>query len=156
MRGISTKELFPYILEDDRGLPSEQQTIFYIKPKTGHEANIQTKVYLKAFREKDNGIRDLIVKDADIADLTNFKATVKKIENFAFPDDYYEDHPQVKEKAKPVKIHEDGQELKILFVKEITSEDMIGDVCRTLDNDSLREIYDVSRSVSKLREGQKK
>jgi len=155
-RGISEKELYPYVLEADRGLPEEQQTVFHMKPKTGHDANVQTKVYLKAYREKDGGSRDLDVPMADAADIANFKSTCKKIENFVFPDDYYEAHPTIKKLAKAVKVMEDGAEVELLFVSPIEEESIIGDVFRCLDSESIRELTSVSNSVSKLKEGQKK
>ncbi|TRZ83228.1 hypothetical protein D4R86_00895 [bacterium] len=156
LRGISEKELYPYVPEGERGLSEEQQTVFYMKPKTGHDANVQTKVYLKAYREKDGGIRDLEVPQADAADVANFKATCKKVENFVFPNDYYEAHPQIKKMAKAIKVMENGVEIEFFCMPVIEDELQIGDVFRCLDSETIRELTSVSNSISKLKEGQKK
>jgi|GEM_PF-5595864 len=150
-RGISTEPI-PYVLEADRGLRSEEQTVFYIKPRSGHDENYITKQYLNAYIEKDDK-RDLDVRAADAADVSTFKKLVSKVENFAFSDEYYEKHPAMKEKAIVVKLA-DGEEA--LFVSLIDSVDGIADVCHELDSASLREIISVSRDYSKLEEGQKK
>jgi len=151
-RGISC-ELIPYRLEEDRELPEKEQTVFYIQPKTYKEANQTTKYYIKSFKDADSGKRDLDVDAANRADIASFKVSVKKVEQYCFPDSYYDDHPTVKEKAKKVKTH-DG--LELLYVAMIDSEDMIADVCRTLDIMSLREITEATNSYSKLKDGQKK
>jgi hypothetical protein len=143
-------------LESDRGLPEEQQTVFHMKPKTGHDANQQTKFYLRAYREKDGGNRDLDVTEADKADILNFQNVCRKIENFAFPESYYETHPQIKKEAKPVKIVEDGKEIEVLFTPVIEDRSQIADVFRHLDAASIRELTEVANSISKLKEGQKK
>lgn len=151
-RGISMKDISSYVLEGDRELPSNQRTVFWIKPQTGHDANFRTKQFIKSIIEKDDGSRDMDVVKADWADTSVFKYTIKKIENFAFSDDYYAEHPTVKEKAKKVKV--DGKD--VYYVSLLDSEDTIADVCRELEADALREIMRASTSISKLKEGQKK
>ena len=155
-RGISRKELYPYVLESDRGLPEDQQTVFWMRPKTGHDANQQTKIYLRAYVEKDNGMRDLNVKEADKADILNFQNVCEQIENFAFPEDYYEEHDSLKKSAVKVKVVEGNEEFEVLYTPLIEDRAMIGEVFRCLDSESIRELTAVSNSVSKLKEGQKK
>ena len=150
--GVSRNQLIDYVLEADRELPKEQRTIFWIRPQTGHDANFRTKQYLRAYTEKDTGLRDLDIAKADNADSASFRNAVKKVENFAFSKEYYEIHPTIKEKASKVKI--DGKD--VLYTSVIDSEDMVGDVCGELESESLREIMTSSNSISKLREGQKK
>lgn len=154
-RGLSN-EAVPYILERERGLESKEQSVFWIKPKKGHDANVTTQAYLRAFKERDNGERDLDVNAADQADVVNFKHVVKKIENFVFSDEYYGKHPAVKESAQPVDIFENGENVQVLAVPVIEREDLIADVCKELSSEDLRDITEASNKVSKLREGTKK
>ena len=151
-RGVPNEPI-AYVLAADRGLPSEEQTIFYIKPKTGRDANKVTKFYIGAYIEKDEGGRDLDERAANAADVSAFKFLVKRIENYCFSDGYYEKHPVVKERA--VKINTiDGEDL--YFVPVIDTEDMVADVCQDIDSDSLREVIGVANNLNKLKEGQKK
>lgn len=159
-RGISKDMLIPYVLEEDRGLPEDQQTVFHIKPTTGHEDNIKTSFYLKAIEESGDGKREMDVQQADRADVANFKTVVKKIENYAFPSEYYENSPGLKKNATEVEIKDDfGNEETVLFTKEISlSQDgeIFKEVVKTLPASALREINEVSSKVSKLKEGEKK
>lgn len=159
-RGISRNTLIPYVLKEDQGLPEEQQSVFYIKPKTGHEDNVQTSFYLKAIDETPDGKREMDVQQADRADVANFKTVVKKIENYAFPPEYYENRPGLKKNAEEVTIEDDfGKEETILFTPEITlSEDseLFKEVVKTLPASVLKEINEVSQDRSKLKKGEKK
>jgi hypothetical protein len=150
-RGVPSEPV-PYVLEADRGLPNEEQTVFHIKPKTGNDSNYITKLYISAYIEKDGGARDLDVRQANAADVATFKHLVKKIENYCFSDEYYEKHPAVKEKA--VEVKSENEVLK--YVPVIDSPDMIADVCHDVDSDSLREIISVANNLNKLKDGQKK
>jgi len=147
--GVSKYDLYKYVLQADLGIDPDLQTVFWMKPKTGREANEQTRHYMRAIKEKREGERDMDVSAANAADIVNFGLSVKKIENFAFPQEYYEEHSSLMEKI--IK-RSDGR----LYMPVIDSDDMLADVCRCLDNESLREISEVSNSISRLKESQKK
>lgn len=159
-RGISKKTLIPYILQEDRGLPEEQQTVFHIKPKTGHEDNVQTSYYLKAIEETPDGKREMDVQQADRADIANFKTVVKTIENYAFPPEYYEERPGLKKEAVEVEAeNEFGEKESVLFTPEINLSDdsaLFKEVVKTLPSSALKELNEVSRNRSKLKKGEKK
>lgn len=156
-RGISKTELVPYVLEGDRGLDEKEQTVFYIKPKTGHESNVQTKMYMKAITEKPDGSKDMDVSQTDAADIANFKVTVRKIENYAFPQEEYENKKAMRESAIEKELVDDlGNKETIWFTEEITDPVMIEKVAKTLPSKALRELTQVSEDMSKLKEGEKK
>ena len=146
-------KLVKYVLEVDRNLPEAEQTIFHIHPKTLKEQNETTKHYIKSVKRSGEDIRDMDVDAANKADIASFKICVKKVENYSFPDYYYEEHPTIKELAKEVKTV-DGE--TFLYVPEIDSDALLTDVCLTLDPDSLKEISEASNKLSKLKEGEKK
>lgn len=157
VRGISKNDAVAYIPEDDRGLPEEQQTVFHIKPKTGHESNIQTKHYMKGISEKPDGSRDMDVSKIDSADVANFQATVKKVENYAFPQDFYEDKEALKESSVKREIEDDlGNSEELWFTEEITDSVLLKKVAKTLPANVLREVAEVSEDMSRLKEGEKK
>ena len=156
-KGISSTQVLPYVLERDLNLPKDRQTIFWIKPRKGHDSNMITRYYVKAIIERGDGTRDMDVKMADNANIVAFKTVVKKIENFAFSDEYYEKHPNIKEKAKEVKyVDDDGRECVDYYVPVIETEDMIIDVYHELDDAAIREIMNVASDVSKLGNVEKK
>lgn len=156
-RGISKSDVIPYILESDRGLDKKEQTIFYVRPKRGHESNVQTKMYMKAINEKADGTRDLDVKKTDAADIANFKVTIEKVENYAFPQGYYEEREALKKDAVKRTLKDDmGNEEEVYFSKEVTDGVMLEKIARTLPSSALREITQVSEDISRLKEGEKK
>lgn len=151
--GIGKDDVYAYVLEEDRQLPSEQQTVFYIKPKTGEDANKQTKEYLRSLRNKDDGTTEMDVDKANKADIANFKISVKKVENYAFPQKWYEEREGLRKGAKEVEL-DDGTKV---FVTPVIDDDyMLAEVQKTLSRKHLKEISEASESVSKLKEGQKK
>lgn len=157
VRGISKNDTIAYIPEDDRGLPEEQQTVFHIKPKTGHESNIQTKHYMKGISEKPDGSRDMDVSKIDSADVANFQATVKKVENYAFSQDFYEDKKALKESSVKREIEDGlGNSEELWFTEEITDSVLLKKVAKTLPANVLREVAEVSEDMSRLKEGEKK
>lgn len=150
-RGVS-REPVPYVLEADRGLKREEQTIFYVRPRTGKDQNFITSKYLNAYIEKEDK-KSLDIQAANIADVETFKNQVSRIENFCFSDEYYEQHPAVKNQAVEVLTSDDK---KALYVSVIETPDMVADVCRDLDAESFKEIVSVSNNITKLEEGRKK
>jgi len=146
-------KLVKYVLEEDRNLPEAEQTVWFIKPKTLHESNETTKHYLKSVKRSGEDIKDLDVEQADIADIASFKISVKRIENYAFPDFYYDEHEAIKKQANEVEAV-DGN--TYFYVPVIESDALLTDVCKSLDPRSLKEIADAANDYSKLKEGLKK
>ena len=83
LRGVSF-EWQTYILEDDK--ESEVQTVFYLKPMTGGDANYILAKYGEARSEGPRGQVKLKVGRLNQADETTFVKVVKKIENYQFGD----------------------------------------------------------------------
>ncbi|MFV2014552.1 MAG: hypothetical protein ACC656_03935 [Candidatus Heimdallarchaeota archaeon] len=138
IRGVEQKEI-PYVLEDDRSSPVEDQTVFWISPKTGHDNNKTLQRYSMATKTNRKGYQEINPNKMDVADQEEFLHIVSKVENYGFP----EDHTLY---AK----HENG------VLKESTEPGDLKEVARTLAADHLAEILEVSNNISKLTEGSKK
>jgi len=130
IKGVS-RDPIPFVVEEDRNSPMEEQTIFWIKPKTGHEANQTMARYAAAGRDGRKGYRDLNVGKLDNADIEEFLAICTRVENFWFAGD-----------EKPTKIVEGPVNLTNL--------------CRELSSDVLIELMDASNNLSVLEAGAKK
>jgi len=135
IRGVS-RQAVPYIPEDERTV-KENQTIVWIRPKTGHQANVSMSRYASAGRDGRKGYRELNVTKLDNADLQEFIDVVTKVENFYFSDQF----PDL-EKAGLHKVIEDPESLK--------------KVCMDLSADLLVEIMEAANNLSTLKAGEKK
>lgn len=145
---------YEYILEEDRALPKELQTVFHIKLKTVHDANLTSKRYLPTIAQDAKGKMEMDSIRSDRADYEEFCHVVSKIENFDFGEEYYDKYPQMKERATEQETLEEGE--SGLFVPEITEKSQIADVARYLPNLQVREILKASDDRSALEDGVKK
>jgi hypothetical protein len=143
MRGINQKPV-RYILEDERGEDSLDQTAFWLTAKNNRMANESIARYAKA--RKDNGqtseYDDRLLSSADKAE---FVTVCSKVEHFAFSDEYYQRKPQVAELAD-----ENG------YIDSITDADILGDVVSELAPAYLSEIFAAVNNPVKLDRGAKK
>ena len=87
------QETYPYILEGDIGLDKKFQTIFYIKLKNGHDANLTSQRYAGTVSNLNDGNKPIgyDVDKSDVADREEFAHIVKKVENCDFGEEYYAD-----------------------------------------------------------------
>lgn len=138
IRGVE-QTLIPYVLEDDRPSPIAEQTVFHIKPKTGHDQNRTVQRYAGAFKENRKGGREVNPTKMDVADQEEFIYVVKKVQLYGFP----EGHSMYKD-------FEEG------IVVETEDPTILKEIARTLSADHLAEILEVSNNMSKLTEGAKK
>ena len=67
IRGVSKKAV-PYVPEEERTV-KEDQTVIWITPKTGHQANVSMARYAAAGRDGRKGYRELNVTKLDNADM---------------------------------------------------------------------------------------
>ncbi len=150
MKGIEFSKAIPYVCEEERSLPKEQQTIFWLKSKTHSEANKTLSRYAAAGKDGRGGFRELSSKKLDTADYAEWANIVVKIENFCFPTDFYNEYDVVKKQA--IKRGDD------LYVKLIEEKDiwLIKEVLRYLPANVVNEIWDVAIDYAKLKEGEKK
>jgi len=130
IKGIS-RDSVPYVPEEDRTSPFEEQTIFWIKPKTGKEANRTMQRYAACGRDARKGYRELNVRKLNNADVEEFLEVVSKVENFFFIED-----------KEITKLIDDDTNL-IRLMNELSA-------------DLLLEIFDAANNMSQLSEGQKK
>ncbi len=150
MKGIEFSKAIPYVCEEERSLPKEQQTVFWLKSKTHSEANKTLSRYAAAGKDGRGGFRELNANKLDTADYSEWANIVVKIENFCFPLSFYEDHEN--EKKSAIKRGDDFY-IKLIEEKDIW---LIKEVLRCLPANVVNEIWDVAIDYSKLKEGEKK
>ncbi len=134
----------PYVIEEERGLPTKEQTVFWIKPKSHQAANKTLSRYASCGRDGRKNYRELNPGKLDAADVAEWVTTIVKIENFEFSSSFCAEYG---EKVKPNK---EG------YVKEITDQWMIKEILPMLSADVINEIWDVALDYSRLKEGEKK
>lgn len=129
IKGVSRKPI-AFVPEEDRMSPLKEQTVFWIKPKTGHDANQTMARYAAAGRDGRKGYRDLNVNKLDNADIDEFLAICEKVENFIF---------------------EDSDKMV-----NVTDQAGLKQVVMELSADVLIELMDASNNLSTLKAGEKK
>ncbi len=134
LKGISFS-LQPYVLEDDR--ESEIQTVFHIKPMSGHDANYSLMKYNEARSEARGGQVKLKVGRLDTADETTFVMCVEKIENYQFGDTY----PEMRDKG---------------MIAEITSTDQLKMVAKDMPPTYMTEVMEQANKISAITEPERK
>lgn len=130
--GVNKKPV-PYVLEDDRNSPLNEQTVFWITPKKGHDANETLRRYAGAGRDGRKGYRELNTAKLDAADIEEFLSCVSRVQNFKLAEE------------------EGGKVLT-----DITAEGDLKQVCRSLSPDHLNEIFDAANNQTHLKAGEKK
>jgi hypothetical protein len=140
IRAVESKAI-PYVLEDDRESPLNDQTVFWIRPKTGADNNKTLQRYSLATKENRKGFREIDPRKMNIADQEEFLSVVERVENFGFN----KENPMYAQFEK-----EEG------IVKDSTEPAVLKEIVRSLSADYLAEVLEVSNNISKLTEGAKK
>ena len=135
IRGVSKKAV-AYIPEEERTV-KENQTVVWIKPKTGHQANVTMSRYAAAGRDGRKGYRELNVTKLDNADLQEFLDVVLKVENYYFSDQF----PDLEKQG----LH-----------KVIEQPELLKKVAMDVSADLLVEIMEASNNLAVLKAGEKK
>jgi len=143
MRAISNEPI-PYVCEMDRAEDKKNKTIFWIRPKTYREVNRAMKRYGGSFREDQKGFKDYDDIKLNVADQDEWIDIVVKVENFAFSEKFYAEHPELKEKA-----NKDG------YLALIEKDPLKVDVLLSLSANVVNEIWRASQDISVLKEGEK-
>ena len=130
------KEAVPYVIEDDRSSDPKEQTIFWIKPKKSHEANLSLQRYASTARDGRGGYKEFNVKKLDSADIEEFTSLVERVENYGFAEDslYYKDF-------------DNG------IVKTTDDKELLAAICTDLASNHLAEILEVAGDPVKLETG---
>lgn len=144
MKGVSRKAV-PYVLEDDRALPVEEQTIWHLLPKNTQAANETLRRYARASKEGRNGQREYDARALTAADIEEFQADCIKVENFCFSAEYLERHPQMADRCS-----EEG------YCREVTDPQTMQEIVLELAPEHLRELLAVVDNPVKLSAGAKK
>tara|TARA_R110000851_G_scaffold73733_1_gene162614 strand:- start:2973 stop:3440 length:468 start_codon:yes stop_codon:yes gene_type:complete len=135
IRGVSKKSV-AFIPEEERTV-KENQTCIWIKPKTGHQANVTMSRYASAGRDGRKGYRELNVTKLDNADLQEFLDVVVKIENYYFSDQF----PDLE---------------KVGLHTSIEQPELLKKVAMDISADLLVEIMEASNNLAILKQGEKK
>jgi hypothetical protein len=133
--GAPTKSI-PYVPEEERNA-TEKQTVFWIKPKTGHEANQSLAAYAGAGRDGRKGYRELNVRRLDNADVEQFLSMVEKVEWYSFSDRF----PELQQQG-PMSV--------------IEGEVLLSKLAVDISSDLLIEVFEASNNMSQLMAGRKK
>lgn len=126
----------PYVPEEERNV-SDRQTVFWIKPKTGHEANQTLASYAGAGKDGRKGYRELSVRKLDNADVEQFLATVSKVEWYQFSDRF----PELQAQGP---------------MSTVEGEAMLSKLALDLSSDLLIEVFEASNNMTQLLAGRKK
>lgn len=137
IKGVK-KEPIPYVLEADRMNPVEEQTVFFILPKRGHDANVTLKRYGGASRDGRGGYREFNVDKLDAADVDEFKSIVTRIIRYQFSDGH---------------IYSQKEEFKKGLVEDTREKDVIGAIGLDMSFIHMNEIFDAAQDISKLEDG---
>ena len=135
IKGVSRNPI-PFVPEEERSV-TEDQTVFWLRPKTGHAANVTMQRDASAGRDGRKGYRELNVNKLDNADLAEFMDICSKVENWYFSDQF----PDLENQG--------------LF-KEITDPETIKRVCQDMSADLLLEVFEASNNLATLKAGEKK
>jgi len=135
IQGVS-REAVPYVPEEERAV-KEDQTVIWIKPKTGHAANQTMSRYAAAGRDGRKGFRHLSVQKLDAADILEFIDIVEKMENYRFSNQY----PDLSKQGL------------LTFIEDIET---LKKVATDISADLLIEIMEAANNMSLLKAGEKK
>jgi hypothetical protein len=130
MRGIS-KQPVPYVLDRDRGVPEDEQTTFWVKPRTGEDgARIVTR-YTGAERANPGAYREISPAKWGKADIETWLDTIVKVENFWFSDTF----PELAAQG---------------WITEVTDPDMLVKVMKSIALEDFNELINFASRVSTL------
>ena len=135
IRGVSKKPI-PYVPEEERSV-TENQTVFHLVPKTGHQSNVTMQRYAAAGRDGRKGYRELNVNKLDNADLAEFLDICVKVENWYFSDQF----PDLESQG--------------LF-KEVEDSELLKRVVQDMSSELLLEVFEAANNLSTLKAGEKK
>lgn len=127
MKG-TTKEPFPYILDDDKESSKSEQTTFWIKPWGGLSGAKIAARYASTERQGRGGYNEVNVGKRRRADEATWLEIIDHIDNFCFSSDFKEYWTN----GKPG------------FVKTITEQTMLVAVANDLTLDQFNEIVEVA------------
>lgn len=135
MRGIS-RQAVPYVPDCDRGLPEEEQTTFWVKPRKGIDGARIVALYTAAERANPGQYREVSESKWRKADLTAWLDTVERVSNYHFSEDHADLHAQS-------------------WIEEITDPDLLEKVARDIPLEVYNEVVNFASRVSSLTSAEK-
>jgi len=150
MRGTS-KKAFPYVLDDDKVNPVEEQTIVNIKPWGGLDGSKISARYASTERIARKGYTDVNVGKRKKADEQSFLEVVESVQNYAFSDDF----PQYKG-LTDTKGKEDGKVNKAGFMIKLDTDALILAFANDITLDQYNEIIEAASNAGRLSPESKK
>lgn len=148
MRGAS-KQAQPYIGREDREAPEDERTMAFIRLKNHEDANQSQRRYGRTRRESRPGTIEIDAGAMNKADIEDAVMVIESIGNYAFSEEYLEQHPEIQSRCN---------EKGFLTDKVSPSEEagLFRDIMRDLTNESFMEFIAASESRTKLEEGHPK
>jgi hypothetical protein len=144
MKGAGKKPI-PYIATSDKELKPEEQTITWVRPKNTKMGSYSSRRYTAAFTDAGQ-IDSYNPEDWYEATVEDFCECVARIDNYAFSEDYLENHPDIKKDT-----NEAG-----FYTKPIVTPVLIRDVAEDATDGYVTEILNVSSNKVRLDQGAKK
>ena len=143
-----------YVLEADRTMPPELQTVFYLKPRTGTAG---TRIMAKYSQARvSRGGSDKIDVDRWLqAGIAEFLETVVKVENYLLD-------PKSDETLVRILVQDSAAEPQLSYRERnyysITTEqrDQLTAIAKIMSPADMAEISEAATNMSQLREGEKK
>ena len=142
MRGIGSKPI-EYVCTRDRNEPEEYQTIFELIPRNHERANESSAIYSRVMQDAVGDMADAMKMNK--ADREAFIGYCKRVRNYAFSDDFYERHPNIRDLA-----NEEG------FIDVIDTPELLAEVARDMANSDLMELANAVNDPVELMKGARK
>lgn len=141
LKGINPNTSIAYVPKTERACPPDEQTVFWISPRTTMRANVSASRYMKARREGKRGEIIMDEKRMVEADIKEFLEMITKVDNYIYSTQYSQYR------------NDDGTD-KIW--QNITDRLMLEAIYRDLPNEIFIELLEASSDMSVLTEGEKK
>lgn len=152
-RGV-INEAIPFILETDRELKEEEQTVWWLKMRSSKDVNKVVTQFAAAERIGRGGFRDLDEGRYNKADLNTFLSVVEKVENFVFaipsPEDVHRKYEQ--DGQGEVFDADDRRWIRVKLIEDIS----LKDVWKSISLQDMNDILAASNDYNRLSESSKK
>lgn len=152
-RGV-IDEAIPYVLESDRELNEEEQTVWWLKMRSSKDVNKVVTQFAAAERVGRGGFRDLDEGRYNKADLNTFLSVVEKVENFIFavpsPDNV---HNKYEQDGQGETFEADGRRwIRVKLIEDVD----LKSVWKSISLQDMNDILAASNDYNRLSESSKK
>lgn len=147
-----------YVLKDDRGSNPEEQTIFYVVPKTVRSQNETAAAYAEvSVTDRKTGATQLNPKKLNVVDDQEWCRAVKRIDNFFIPEgapenscDIFLAEADASENLEIKAVLIGGKEIRGVLVKSTADPEEIRRIRLAMSPDHVSEVMDAYYNYSQL------